>query len=298
MKNLRIKLISILLLAIVYTSCKENEKVEKKAVEGTIQTEIETKKNNKNSDKMEVMLHATSQPNYMNFILKNKEVLSIDKKQYQKLEEIRKVKSPKAVKAAYSIKEIVENIYQLSLDNIEKEPLLNNLEKSLILRNSLAKMKLDCRNKILEILNEEQWNELLKMYKEKLPFDNKTEMTSLIEHVNPLPNYMQLIKKLYVKLDKEQEEKLSKWSNQNHPRMMELAAKVNTLEKEVYELSMNRETSENILKKVNEIANVKKQIVITKTDCRDNLKNNILSKNQWEVLSSKYKSKKQTVKRK
>jgi len=98
---------------------------------------------------------------------------------------------------------------------------------------------------------------------------------------------MQLIKKLDVKLDKKQKEKLSKWSSQNHPRMMELAAKVNTLEKEVYELSMNKEIDENILKKVNEIANVKKQIVITKTDCRDNLKNNILSKDQWEVLSSK-----------
>lgn len=287
MKNSRIKLIYILLLALVFTSCKENEKAEKKAVEETIQTEIEINKNNKNSDKMEVMLNATSQPNYMNFILKNNEALNIDKKQYQKLEEIRKVMSPKAVKTAYSIKKIEENIYQLSLDNIEKEPLLNNLEKSLVLRNSLAKMKLDCRNKVLEILNEEQWNELLKMYKEKLPFDNKTEMTSLIEHVNPLPNYMQLINKLDVKLDKEQEEKLSKWSNQNHPKMMKLAAIVNTLEKEVYELSMNKETSENILKKVNEIANVKKQIVITKTDCRDNLKNNILSKDQWEVLSSK-----------
>jgi len=287
MENLKIKLVSILLFTLIFTSCKESEKTEKKVVEETTRTEIKMKKNNKNSDKMEVMLHATSQPNYMNFILKNKEALKIDKKHYQKLEEIRKVKSPKAVKAAYSIKEIEENIYQLSLDNIEKEPLLNNLEKSLILRNSLAKMKLDCRNKVLEILNEEQWNELLKMYKEKLPFDDKTEMISLIEHVNPLPNYMQLIKKSDVKLDKEQEEKLSKWSNQNHPKMMELAAKVNTLEKEVYELSMNKETSENILKKVNEIANVKKQIVITKTDCRDNLKNNILSKEQWEVLSSK-----------
>ncbi|NOQ92867.1 MAG: hypothetical protein GQ552_09165 [Flavobacteriaceae bacterium] len=287
MKNLRIKLTSILLLALIFTSCKENVNTEKQAIEETVQTEVKTERNNKNSDKTEVMLHATSQPNYMNFILKNKETLNIDKEQYQKLEEIKKVNSPKAVETAYSIKKIEEKIYQLSLDNIEKESLLNNLEETLELRTSLADTKLDCRNKVLEILNEEQWNELLKMYKEKMPFDNKTEMTSLIKHVNPLPNYMQLIKNKDVKLDKEQEEKLTEWSNQNHPGMMKLAAKVNTLEKEVYELSMNKETSKNILKKVNEIADVKKQIVITKTDCRDNLKNNILSKGQWEVLSSK-----------
>ena len=286
MKKLRIKLVYILLFALVFTSCKENEKAEKKAIEKIIQTETNTKKNNKNNDKMEVMLHATSQPNYMNFILKNKEALKIDTEQHQKLEEIRKVKSPKAVKKANSIKEIEENSYQLSLDNVEKEALLNNLEKSLKLRSELAELKLDCRNKVLEILNEEQWNELLEMYKNKLPFDDKTEMTSLIKHVNPLPNYMQLIKDMDVKLDKEQEDKLAEWSSQNHSEMMKLAAKVNTHEKEVYELSMNKETDENILIKVNEIADVKKQIVITKTDCRDNLKNNILSNDQWKVLSS------------
>ena len=287
MKNLRIKLTSILLLTIVFTSCKENVKTGKQAIEVAVQTEVKTEENNKNSDKTEVMLHATSQPNYMNFILKNKEALNIDKEQYQKLEEIRKVKSPKAVKTAYSIKEIEEKIYQLSLDNIEKESLLNNLEKTLELRTSLANMKLDCRNKVLEILNEEQWNELLKMYKEKMPFNDKTEMDLLIKHVNPLPNYMQLIKKVDIKLDKKQEEKLSKWNSENHPKMMKLAEKVNTLEKEVYELSMNKETTENILKKVVEIADIKKQIVITKTDCRDNLINNILSEDQWKVLSSK-----------
>ena len=148
-------------------------------------------------------------------------------------------------------------------------------------------MKLDCRSNVLEILDDKQWDALLKMYQEKMPFNDKTEMTPLIVHVNPLPNYMQLIKSADIKLDKIQDEKLSKWSGENHPRMMELAQKVNTLEKNVYELSMNKETKENILKKITEIANLKKQIVITKTDCRDNLINNILSEDQWKILLSK-----------
>jgi len=287
MKNLNIKLILILSLSLVFTSCKENVKSEKKVAEETIQSEIKADNKNENTDKLKVMLHATSLPLYMNVILNNKEALHIDKEQYQKFVEISKNKSPEAVKTAKNIIEIEKKLYQLSLDNAKKKDLLNNLEESIKLRTSLANMKLDCRSKVLKILNEEQWNALLKMYKEKMPFNNKTEMASLIKHVNPLPNYMQLIKGVDIKLDKVQEEKLSKWSGENHPRMMELAEKVNMLEKNVYELSMNKESKENILKKVDEIADIKKQIVITKTDCRDNLINNILSEDQWKILSSK-----------
>ncbi len=283
MKNLSIQFIVIASLSFVFTACKENVKSGQKAVEETIQTEIKSK----NTDKLKVMLHATSLPLYMNVILSNKEALNIDEEQYQKFVEISKNKSPEAIKTANSIKEIEEKIYQLSLDNTKKELLLNNLEESLKLRTSLATMKLDCRSKVLEILNEEQWNALLKMYKEKMPFNNKTEMALLIKHVNPLPNYMQLIKDVDIKLDKIQEEKLSKWSSENHPAMMELAERVNALEMNVYKLSMDKETKENILKKVNEITDIKKQIVITKTDCRDNLINTILSEDQWKILASK-----------
>ncbi len=287
MKNLRVKFIVILLVGFVFTSCKENVISEKKAFEETVQTEAKTNKTVKNTDKLKVMLHSTSLPLYMNVILKNKEVLNINEEQYQKLVEVSKKKSPEAIKIANSIKKIEEKIYQLSLDNVKKEILLKNLEETLELRTNLANLKLDCRSKVLEVLDEKQWNVLLKVYKEKMPFNDKNEMTLLIKHVNPLPNYMQLIRKYEIKLDKMQEEKLSKWSSENHPKMMELAKEVNTLEKNVYELSMYKEAKENILKKVNEIANIKKQIVITKTDCRDNLINTILSEDQWKVLSSK-----------
>ena len=287
MKKLTIKLIVVLSLSLVFTSCKENVKAEKTPAEEIAQSETEVTNKNGQTDKLKVMLHATSLPLYMNVILNNKEALHIDDEQYKKFKEISNNKSAEALKIANNIKEIEKKLYQLSLDNSKKEDLLNNLEESLKLRTSLANMKLDCRSKVLEILNEEQWTALLKMYKEKMPFNDKTDMALLIKHVNPLPNYMQLVKDIDIKLDTKQEEKLSKWSDENHPRMMELAKKVNTLEMNVYELSMNKESKENILKKVNEIADIKKEILITKTDCRDNLINTILTEDQWKKLSSK-----------
>lgn len=183
--------------------------------------------------------------------------------------------------------ELERKLYQSSLDNAKKEVLINDFEESLALRTSLVTTKLDCRDQVLEVLSEQQWNELVVLYKEKMPFNNKTEMTILINHVNPLPNYMQMIRDGVIQLDEAQDDKLSEWSIDNHPKMMELAGRVNKLENDAYDLSINNESREVILQKVAEITALKKQIVITKTDCRDNLISNILSEEQWKDLSSK-----------
>jgi len=274
-------------LSLLFISCKENANTEKKEIKEIIQTEVKTDSISDKIDKKKVMLHATSLPLYMNVILNNKEALHINETQYQKFVEFSKSKSPEAVKIANEIKSLEEDLYDASLDNAKKEFIVNNFEKTLELRSSLANMKLDCHSKVLEILDEKQWNDLVTLYQEKMAFNDKKDMSILIKHVNPLPNYMQLVKEVDVKLDATQEEKLSKWSSDNHPRMMELAAKVNSLEKNVYELSIQKESKENILKKVKEIAEIKKQIVTSKIDCRDNLIHNILTEDQWKIVSSK-----------
>lgn len=69
--------------------------------------------------------------------------------------------------------------------------------------------------------------------------------------------------------------------------MMELANNVIALKKSIYELSMRKESREEIFANVEEIAVIKRQIIATKTDCRDNLINTILSEEQWKKLSSK-----------
>jgi len=283
MKKLRIGLSLLLATTLLVSSCKENVNKENETTQTAPKVDLKTDQ----SDKFEVMQHATPLPRYMSVILSNKDLLNIDAKQEQQLTAISKGKSPKAVKTAYKIVEIEKEIHQLSLDNAKKELLATNFEKSLLLRTNLAIMKLDCRDNVLEILNEQQWKDLIALYQEKLPFDNKTDMIALITHVNPLPNYMQFIQNDVIKLDEGQDEKLSEWSAKNHPRMMELANTVIALEKNIYELSMNKEPREEILSNINEIAIIKRQIIATKTDCRDNLINNILSKEQWKALSSK-----------
>ena len=67
---------------------------------------------------------------------------------------------------------------------------------------------------------------------------------------------------------------------------MELANTVIALEKSIYELSITKGSREDILTNMTEIAVIKRQIIATKTDCRDNLINTILSEEQWSVLAS------------
>jgi len=287
MKKLSVSLILLLAVSLVFTSCKESTTTEKKVAEETVPTEAKVDLEAEKAAKLKVMMHANPLPNYMTVVLSNIEVLNIDKKQHQKLLEISKAKSPQAVKMAYRIGKIEAELHQLSLDNAKKELLASDFEKSLELRTSLATMKLDCRDQVLENLNEQQWNDLVALYQEKMPFNNKTEMATLIAHVNPLPNYMQLIQNDVISLDEEQGKKLSKWSEENHPKMMDMAAEVNSLEKEAYELSINKAPREDIIKKITEITVIKRKIVLTKTDCRDNLINNILTEEQWKTLSSK-----------
>ena len=287
MKKLSISFIVLLTVSLVFTSCKEPATTEKKVTEEIESTEAKVDLEAEKTAKLKVMMHANPLPNYMAVALSNAEVLNIDEKQHQKLLEISKAKSPQAVKMAYRIGEIEAELHNASLDNAKKELLASGFEKSLDLRTSLATMKLDCRDQVLEILSEQQWNDLVVLYQEKMPFNNKTEMAALIEHVNPLPNYMQLIQNDVIKLDEGQDKKLSEWSMKNHPKMMEMAAEVNSLEKEAYELSINKAPREDILKNITEIAEIKRKIILTKTDCRDNLINNILSEEQWKELSSK-----------
>jgi len=286
MKKLSVSLIVLFIVSLVFISCKESVTTEKKEIDETSQTDTKVDLEKEKAAKLKVMMHANPLPNYMMLVLSNMELLNIDKKQHQKLLEISKVKSPQAVKMANRIGEIETELHQASLDNAKKELLATNFEESLTLRSNLATMKLDCRDQVLEILSEQQWNDLVALYQEKMPFNNKTEMAVLIKHVNPLPNYMQLIQNDVITLDKGQDEKLSEWSMENHPKMMEMAGEVNSFEKEAYELSISKAPREDILKNITEIAAIKRKIILTKTDCRDNLINNILSKEQWKELSS------------
>ncbi len=113
----------------------------------------------------------------------------------------------------------------------------------------------------------------------------------MIGHVNPLPNYMKIIVDKGDKLDltKTQKENFSAWQTVNNPKVMKLTKEIMSLEKKVNNLSLKKESKEVLLVKIDEIASLRKEIAVLKTECRDNLIKT-LSEEQWQKLLVLYKT--------
>ena len=107
----------------------------------------------------------------------------------------------------------------------------------------------------------------------------------IMQRVNPVPNYMQLINTNISELNivPEQKDKFDAWSAEHHPQMMEMANQVIHLEKEIYQNSLQREPKDNMVFKIQRIEELRAKIVETKTSCR-NMVAKTLSQDQWKNL--------------
>ena len=139
-----------------------------------------------------------------------------------------------------------------------------------------------------ETLSPEQWKTMVTNYEKNFPFVERTRMKEVMQHVNPLPNYMQVIQKdsKGLGLSSEQTSKFDTWSTEHHPKMMEMANGVIALEKEIYQGSLKKESNADLLEKINEISKLRTQIVETKASCRNMLMEN-LNNVQWTALVEK-----------
>jgi hypothetical protein len=113
-------------------------------------------------------------------------------------------------------------------------------------------------------------------------------MMEVMQHVNPVPNFMKVIESgsNVLDLSPEQESKFEAWRVEYHPQMMEMANQIIDLEREIYTGSLHREQKEDLLKKVAQINQVRTEIVRTKTNCRDMLMDT-LDDGQWQTLLEK-----------
>ena len=280
MKNTSIILASIMLFM---ASCTANKKDDTSS-----ETSIEVKSEDATKvDKLTLMMSVTPLPNYLNILFKNKTDLDLSAEQLKKLKESSDDRNPQAIKIASQIAGNKEKMYQQSLEKTSKEDLMAALENNLELSIKIAVLKIGCRDEVIETLTEEQWNNLAVIYKEKMPFDDKIEIMELVEHINPVPNYMQLISNPKLELNEAQDAQIAKWQKENNPKMAKLLRSVNALEKDIYDISLLKESKSNMLAKVDEINELKRQILTLKTDCRDNLINSVLSEDQWAILASK-----------
>ena len=106
---------------------------------------------------------------------------------------------------------------------------------------------------------------------------------------NPMPNLMKVIKQQGKKLglSDQQESALEQWRKANHDKVHGLMKKVQQLENELNKASLSGEEKSRIMAKADELMDVRKAIIETKTDCRDNLKT-VLTASQYSQVIETY----------
>lgn len=189
---------------------------------------------------------------------------------------------PKVKKLAMALMGLEKEIKMLSIEKKPGGEILSKATEAVALRKEIAGLKSECHTFVKTTLNDEQWNQLVKLYPTASPFNERPQKGERVAHINPLPNYMKVIKRGDVTLTDAQKGIFATWSETNSPKIVEFGAKIIELEKKVYENSLAGDES-TIPTLVDEIGMLRVQVITLKTNCRDLLIAQLDDK-QWATV--------------
>lgn len=270
---------------LAFTSCKEkNKPTENKKSETE---EVSTKVEIESDPKLEISDYFSG-PNFMRQIVSTDNQLNLSAEQEKTFAQWREENHPKIQGKMRSISLLEQEIESLSKNKGSAEKILENLAEASQLRTEIAEIKVLCRNKIIETLNDEQWKTLATGYINNFPFAEQNNMMEVLQHASPVPNYMMVIKSnsSELKLTDSQKSVFDEWSHKNHSKMIEKANQILSLEKEIFSSSLDKEPIEKIMGLVSQIELARNTIVAKKTSCRD-LITETLDQEQWAALIDK-----------
>ncbi|MGB5507343.1 hypothetical protein [Robiginitalea sp.] len=110
---------------------------------------------------MQVMKHVNPVPNYMKIIESDSKVLDLSPEQESKFEAWRLEYHPKMMEMANQIIDLEREIYTGSLQKEQKEDLLKKVVQINQVRTEIVKTKTNCRDMLMDALDEGQWQILL-----------------------------------------------------------------------------------------------------------------------------------------
>lgn len=107
----------------------------------------------------------------------------------------------------------------------------------------------------------------------------------MMKHANPLPNYMNTIRKeaATLKLNEQQIAAVDQWFADNAEKASAAAKKINEAEHALAEASLSGASSEELMRQFDEIAKMRRMLAERKAQCRDYMKG-VLTPEQWEQV--------------
>jgi len=246
-------------------------------------------------DKMKVKKHVNPMPNFILVYKKMGDKLNLTDEQKAKLDAGIKERGPKIAELTKLVMQIEKDIKEAALndDSIDKiDQLANNLMQE---RLAIIKGKTFCRESAKEVLDEKQFGNMVKLYREnftaKPKMNEKQAQMAMKMHTNPMPNLMMVVKKMSDKLNlsKEQAAELKQWSDERGPVMAKQYKSVMKQEADILELSLNNAPEEKLAPLADGIMQVRMKIIRGKALCRENMRR-ILDDKQYAKVKELYKA--------
>ena len=122
-------------------------------------------KTTKKAVDMKPLNHASFMPKIMKHLLKNQKELKLTPEQVTAFEGFHKEKSPMIHKMAKKVAELEAKAKQLTLDNHPPMSVIQAGGQSIQIRYDLMIAKLQCRDFVKSVLNEEQYKKALTTFK-------------------------------------------------------------------------------------------------------------------------------------
>ncbi len=228
--------------------------------------------------------------NFMQVLAAPRNDLGLNDEQEKILSEWRKGNHSKIETEMKALAALEKEIHSLSMLKADTVALFEKARETGKLRKEIAATKLQCRELIMNTLLPEQWDALVLKYQNEHPFKERIKRMEVMQHVNPVPNYIQAINRDAGTLGITPEQKtiFDAWIADHHPKMDEMANQISALEKETYQASLQKGAQEEILAKIDQIEVLRKEVVTMKTNCRDMVLST-LTPEQWRLLVEKIK---------
>ncbi|MCK5877808.1 MAG: hypothetical protein KAG43_09250 [Candidatus Marithrix sp.] len=114
---------------------------------------------------MAAIKHASPLPSLMMVTKKHGEQLNLSEEQKTGLAAWSKIHFPMLVEISTEIKTGEQAVHDAVVDGASKEDVMAQINELSEKRKSIASMKTDCRDNMRKLLNDEQWKQLVELYK-------------------------------------------------------------------------------------------------------------------------------------
>jgi len=113
---------------------------------------------------MAAVKHAHPLPNFMLVIVNHGKMLDLSEEQQAALKAWGKEHKPLAQQLVSAITQGEKALHQASLEGVSKADMMAQLDGLLEKRKALAEFKTNCRDKMHEVLSEDQWKQVIEYY--------------------------------------------------------------------------------------------------------------------------------------